>query len=254
MKLVHFATSLLFTALSLSAAVAQENIILDIPPLGGDERFEFSLPAPDLGTASKYRMWATSYWLPRVHDKETGHALRTMSGDPLAYVTNREWCDAAMEGSIQIEDNGGTLTTYNYAGTTTDHQVDCSPYFNHKPTHKVKFRVAMGEYGDGIDEYKLVPFRSIAVDPTYYPFGSVVYIPAARGNVIKLPDGSHVVHDGYYYAVDKGGLIKTNHIDVFRGIAKEITQPWIKSNPNATFDAYIVNDPAIKEMMERIHQ
>src|SRR5690606_23300052 len=129
-------------------------------------------------------------------------------------LTRREWCDAAMEGSIQVDDGLGRLTTYNYAGTSSSHQVDCSAYYSHSPSHKVKFRLANGEYGDGVRDYKLVPFRSIAVDPTYYPYGSVVYIPAARGNIIKLPNGETAIHDGYFFAVDTGGLIKTNHIDV----------------------------------------
>lgn len=225
-----------------------------IPPISEDERTRFDLAAPAAATSKKITLWATSYWLPQVDDKGTGFALRNMSGNPLGpYLTRREWCDAAMEGSIQVRDAGGELTTYNYAGTSSSHQVDCGPYFSHSPSHKVKFRVARGEYGDGVKNYKLVPHRSIAVDPTYYPYGSVVFIPSAVGNRITLDNGDEIIHDGYYYAVDTGGLIKTNHIDVFRGTDERITQSWIKSSSSGTFSAYIVNDPEVKAFMERIH-
>lgn len=250
--------NLLFQALSTQDEVmGEKEIFYQVihRPGGGDERFEFNLAASQLKQEDKLSLWATSYWLPRVESKSSGFALRDMNGNSLgAMLTRREWCDAAMEGSIQVKDEQGILTTYNYAGTSSAHQVDCSAYYNHSPSHKVKFRVAHGEYGDGVQNYKLVPFRSIAVDPNYYPYGSVIYIPAARGNVINLPNGETAVHDGYFYAVDTGGLIKANHIDVFRGIESKITQSWIKSNSSATFSAYLVDDPQIKDYMERIHR
>lgn len=219
-----------------------------------DKRAQFEQPEPDLGQATPLTLWATSYWLPRVANKASGYALRDLSGNSLgANVTNREWCDAAMEGSIQIKYDDGRLITYNYAGTSSSNQVDCSSYYNHPASHKVKFREATGEYGDGVGNYLLVPHRSIAVDPSVIPYGSVVYIPSARGNVMKLPSGETFVHDGFYLAVDTGGLIKQNHIDVFRGTDEKVTQSWIKSSSSGTFKAYIVEDANIEQFLEEIH-
>ncbi len=219
-----------------------------------DKRFQFNLSAPNLTGARKMNLWATSYWLPQVDNKDSGFALRDLSGNSLgATVTRREWCDAAMEGSIQIRYEDGHLVTYNYAGTSSSYQVDCSAYYNHSPSHKVKFREANGEFGDGVRNYELVPHRSIAVDPNVIPYGSVVYIPSAKGNVLKLPNGKSFVHDGYYYAVDTGGLIKQNHIDVFRGTDTKITQSWIKSSSSGTFTAYIVDDTSINNFLDEIH-
>lgn len=219
-----------------------------------DKRNQFSLSAPNLSGARKMTLWATSYWLPQVDNKDSGFALRDLSGNSLgATVTRREWCNAAMEGSIQVRYEDGHLVTYNYAGTSSSYQVDCSAYYSHSPSHKVKFREANGEYGDGVRDYELVPHRSIAVDPNVIPYGSVVYIPAAKGNTLKLPNGETFVHDGYYYAVDTGGLIKQNHIDVFRGTDTKITQSWIKSSSSGTFTAYIVDDMSVSNFLDEIH-
>jgi 3D (Asp-Asp-Asp) domain-containing protein len=53
---------------------------------------------------------------------------------------------------------------------------------------------------------RLRPYQSIAVDPRVIPFGSLVYLPAYRG------DG----HAGWFVAQDTGGAILGHRIDVFR--------------------------------------
>jgi 3D (Asp-Asp-Asp) domain-containing protein len=51
----------------------------------------------------------------------------------------------------------------------------------------------------------LTYYRSIAVDPSYIPMGSRVYIPAYRG-----------ISGGWFVAQDTGGAIIGRHVDVFR--------------------------------------
>jgi 3D (Asp-Asp-Asp) domain-containing protein len=65
--------------------------------------------------------------------------------------------------------------------------------------------------GAGVQQRKLVPFRSIAVDPRYIPIGATVYVPELVG--ILLPDGSK--HDGCLRADDMGGAIKQHKLDFF---------------------------------------
>jgi 3D (Asp-Asp-Asp) domain-containing protein len=65
--------------------------------------------------------------------------------------------------------------------------------------------------GAGVQQRKLVPFRSIAVDPRYIPIGATVYVPELVG--IALPDGTH--HDGCLRADDMGGAIKQHKLDFF---------------------------------------
>jgi 3D (Asp-Asp-Asp) domain-containing protein len=65
--------------------------------------------------------------------------------------------------------------------------------------------------GRGVQHRRLVPFRSVAVDPRYIPIGSTIYVPEIVGMV--LPDGTH--HDGCLRADDQGGAIKQHKLDFF---------------------------------------
>jgi 3D (Asp-Asp-Asp) domain-containing protein len=65
--------------------------------------------------------------------------------------------------------------------------------------------------GAGVQSRKLVPFRSIAVDPRYIPIGAAVYVPELVG--VQLPDGTQ--HDGCLRADDMGGAIKQQKLDFF---------------------------------------
>jgi 3D (Asp-Asp-Asp) domain-containing protein len=65
--------------------------------------------------------------------------------------------------------------------------------------------------GAGVQQRKLVPFRSIAVDPRYIPIGATVYVPELVG--VDLPDGTK--HDGCLRADDMGGAIKQHKLDFF---------------------------------------
>jgi 3D (Asp-Asp-Asp) domain-containing protein len=70
-----------------------------------------------------------------------------------------------------------------------------------------------GEYpfGAGVQNRKLIAFKSIAVDPRLIPIGATVYVPELVG--IALPDGTK--HDGCLRADDQGGAIKNQKLDFF---------------------------------------
>jgi 3D (Asp-Asp-Asp) domain-containing protein len=65
--------------------------------------------------------------------------------------------------------------------------------------------------GVGVQNRRLEPFRSIAVDPRYIPIGAPVYVPELVG--LELPDGTR--HDGCLRADDMGGAIKEHKLDFF---------------------------------------
>ena len=65
--------------------------------------------------------------------------------------------------------------------------------------------------GRGVQNRRLEPFRSVAVDPRRIPIGSPIYVPEIVGMV--LPDGT--VHDGCLRADDQGGAIKGGKLDFF---------------------------------------
>jgi 3D (Asp-Asp-Asp) domain-containing protein len=139
---------------------------------------------------------ATLYSIPMETDyagKADGAFLARDSGvlhhAPRAFVRA-----AAIQGSAKLKD-GRLLMTDSVENGEARWKESPHPY-------------AVGAFG-----CRLLPFRSAAVDKTVIPLGSKLIIPKTRG--LKLPDGS--VHDGIWYAVDTGGKVKANRIDLFVG-------------------------------------
>jgi len=246
-----------FIVLLAGESLLQGTFYLD--PVSADEPYDewarnFRLPGPEHGVLIECSaLWATWYYLPQVSNVEDGYPLRDPNGNPLGPVlSNRDWCYAAMEGSVRVQ-HGESGTTYNYAGTSPSHHINCSMYFGHNIGYN-KFRVADGPFGDGVRNYVLVPFRTIAVDPDRIPYGSVVFIPEARGETIPLQDGRTANHDGYFFAADTGRAIHGNHIDVYVGTATRNPFPWVKSSRSRTFEACVVSDKSIRSALRRLHQ
>lgn len=75
---------------------------------------------------------------------------------------------------------------------------------------------------------KVVPMRTVAIDPKVIPKGSVVYIPETVG--LPVPGGG--VHDGMWYASDTGGAIRGAVIDLFTGFGSYSMQPLMKKGLN----------------------
>lgn len=217
------------------------------PPSGDDplanDRFDYPEPS---SRGSKLTLWATYYYLPQLVNGSGTYALRDMQGKPLGpMLSHRGWCDSAMEGSVRVLFDDGEAHTYNYAGTSSGNTVNCKAFFRHDVS-KSKFKMARGPYGDGIRNYILSPYRTIATDSSVIAPGTVLYIPKARGTVIKTDEGREIIHDGYFFAGDRGGAIKGTHIDVFIGThTKAPFFSWIGSNASKTFEAFVINDPSI---------
>ena len=210
---------------------------------------KFNHPAPNVNSLRRLSLWATGYYTP-VYKSGGDVALRTRSGQALAYLSRKQWCACAMEGSCAVK-TGSKIVTYNYDTTTSSYTVNCGTYYPRFPSYyncKTKFRKAVGIYGDGA-AFNLVPFRSIAVDRNYISYGTVLYIPKARGTKVTLPDGTTRVHDGYFIAADTGGAIKGTHIDVFFGsidpVQTSTFSSWVTASSSRTFAAYVVKDQSI---------
>ena len=236
-----------FVLCSVSSIYAADPLDLDT--------FEFAEPSKsDLGAPVK--LWATYYYLPEIQEDSGTTPLRDMLGQELGpRLTLKHWCDTAMEGSVKINYNNGDIKTFNYQGTTGDYFVDCkSIYPKHSGIGKTKFREAHGVYGDGLDDYILSPYRTLATDITYIKPGTALYIPKARGAKITLPSGRVITHDGYFFAADKGGAIKGSHVDVYIGVSKAANFfPWIGSSESKTFEAYVIKDAKIIQDLLDLH-
>ena len=226
----------------------------DPPPGPFDEAFRFDLAPPALGE-DDLSLWATYYDLPEVVSVEGGQPLRDLDGRELGpRLAPAAWCDAALEGSVTVLEEDGP-TTYNYAGTGPNVELDCRFFAPAFPAiGRTRFRPARGPFGDGVRDWILVPYRTIAVDRRTVPYGSVVYIPDARGTEVVLPSGEARVHDGYFYAADTGGAIKGNHIDVYIGPRETNPFGFVGNRRSATFPAYVVSEPGAEAILERAHR
>ena len=217
----------------------------------------FNFPEPqNLSNAKTF--WATHYFVPVVNSVSNGEPLLDAGGNKLGPILSKlDWCKAALEGTITVKDDNRVATTYNFAARAATLQVNCSHIRDEEIRRKIgrnRFALSKGKYGEGVQSMILVPYRTIAVDPSVISFGSVVYIPEARGKEIVLPSGQKVKHDGYFYAADAGSGIKRNHIDVFCGLFEGNCFPnFIKSKETGTFRAFLINNDEIKSILKKEH-
>jgi 3D (Asp-Asp-Asp) domain-containing protein len=224
----------------------------------------FSLPSPDTQGARKLNLWATHYYLyPATSVSAGGIPFKDANGNALSDpVSGIDWCRAAIEGSVRVPYQGRPRTL-NFAGTFKDQQINCSKVLSIDPdvkpwitsTGKSYFGPSRGEWGDGVRGYKLVPFRTIAVDKNYIPYGSVIFVPRLRGLRIQTSTGQDIVHDGFLFAADTGGDMKENHIDVFCGPTMKNCMPTlVKSVSSQGFEAFVIDSPEISSSLRRLHQ
>jgi len=208
-------------------------------------------------TARSLTLWASYYNMRLARQVPNGYALLDPAGEQLGpKLSHEDWCHAAMQGSVQVLENGQPQT-YGYAGLGPGAQVNCATFFPGLPanilggTNRVRFARREGPYGYGFHPFRVVPYRTIAVDRRLIPIGSVLFIPEARGQAITLPSGYQAVHDGFFFAADTGGAVQGNHIDVFVGNAEHNPFAFVKSTPSGTFRAYVLQDAPIASRRQR---
>jgi 3D (Asp-Asp-Asp) domain-containing protein len=226
----------------------------------GDVEFGFAPPI-DRSDAPAVTLWATCYYIPTMFARPRGQRLKKEDGAKLKHkLSKRDFCLAALEGTVRVIDRAGHATIYNYAGKGRCRLCDCSPIVPHldakqrKALGRTRWEVSRAPFGTGADGMALVPYRSIAVDRDVVPLWSVVYVPEARGTRVTLPSGRTAEHDGYFYAADTGGAVKDEHIDVFCGLSGENPFGFVTSDENERFEAYIVKDSALGEALAALHR
>lgn len=225
-------------------------------------KLTFTLPVPKAAElSSPASLWSTYYYAHAAKELASGGVpLWNLSDKPLGpRLSQKDWCLAAMEGTTVIKTLKGTFSTYNYSGKGKSAQTSCKVVFpNLKPsilagTERVRWKAAVGPFGDGAGGYKLVPYRTLAVDRKIIPLGTVIYIPVARGVMIVLPDGNTVAHDGYFFAADVGGAITGNHVDTFLGVTNKNPFSYIKSRPQDTFQAHVCTNAQAASFLKSEH-
>lgn len=209
-------------------------------------------------TKPELTLWATYYYIPAFAHSNTGVSLLNVNGETTGMkLDSCDWCSAAIEGTVIIrKENKDYL--YTYAGRSKQLQYDCRlcvkyrAYDNYLKSGQVLWMPGEG-YGKGIKNYKLVPYRTIAVDPTVIPLGSVIYISDADGKTVIMENGETWVHDGYFFAGDVGSAVKGNHIDIFTGKLNHKPFDFVGSSSNVTFEARLETNPKVIADLRKIH-
>ena len=220
-------------------------------------------PTPTvLGAREQLELWATYYTVHPARAVDTGVPLLGLDGEPLGpLLSEDDWCGAALEGTVSVE-RDGTQTVYNYGDSEGPDQVDCTEFYPGltdeilEAMGRTRFIVSEAPYGYGVMLLLLylVPYKTIAVDPEFIPYGTILYIPEAKGVEVELPSGETVAHDGFFFTADTGGAIEGNHIDVFAGMYQGNPFPsFVHSDPSRTFAAYVVENAEILTEMKRLH-
>ena len=132
-------------------------------------------------------------------DEERTESLLTADGHVIGRVTRAFKRQLDIEGSARLNDG----RVVNFLKKTEDGWrymvVNDAPY-------------GLAATGD-----RLVPYRTLAVDPEMVPLGTVLFIPSLVG--VRLPSGE--VHDGYFLAHDTGQGITGRRIDLFVGFEND---------------------------------
>jgi 3D (Asp-Asp-Asp) domain-containing protein len=162
---------LLFPA-GLSAALFLRGVVGCTPPVSAVQR-------------TPRRVKLTFYYIA---DTTSGNIpIISRSNKIIDYVSKVSYDSLVMEGSGRLP-NGKLV---NFSGEKITHPSFGSLWKFSEVSH------ATGKAGK-----KLIPFKSIAVDPAVFPLGSTVYITEL---------------DQQFSADDTGEAIKGNHIDLFIG-------------------------------------
>lgn len=226
--------------------------IAPLPVMTPEQRaLSFSLTAPDMpDLGAPLALWATHYHTPSVRPAAPGQtgslALLDSSNQPISPpLSQRDWCEAALQGSVAVREAGGRRA-FMFIDSKGPEQTHCDSWLGNLPdtvktaTRRARFMEVSHPLGCDARNHPLVPFRTIAVDPSMIPLGSVVFVPELRGRTFRTEERTWA-HDGYLFAGDRGGAIRGAHIDVFMAEDEGSSlEDLFASTPDRTFSAHIV--------------
>lgn len=231
-----------------------------------DGRYLFDLPSPtDSQIEGTKRVAATRYYDQIVPPSTAEDSIpyRDMKGNPVSdRVSPYYWCLGAIEGSISTTFNGKpVILNYHNFKRESKYYVRCTDYIvngSRDIDGATRYKITNAKYGKGVNDWFLVPYRTIATDPSYIKHGEVIYIEKARGQNITLPSGKVVKHDGYFYAGDRGGsdVVKGKFIDIFCGFDSKCLSKKVTNSTKGDLrlmDAYVIKDENIKARLKQYH-
>ncbi len=150
---------------------------------------------------------------PEWSAEQATEPLRSPDGRVIATIGPALKRQLDLEGSVRLRD-----------GRIVNVEEKVNGKFRYLVVRNAPFGVAM-------PGFKLVPYRSISVDPRRITLGAVLYIPALAG--VTLPSGD--VHDGFCFAHDTGQGIVGNRIEIFVGFEHDLDNALTRSGRVASF-------------------
>lgn len=208
------------------------------------EAHNSDLSPSKLELGKQLSLWSTYYYAPLYSSDGGGYDVRDINGKSLGVKLNKkDLCNLMLEGGGYIDGK-----VYAWAGTSSRGAISCSKYFSRSMVNgKGKFKLDVAIRG--VRNYKITPFKTIAVDRHTIPYGSRIFIPAMKG-IKYVFEGKEYVHDGIVTAQDTGGAIKGSHIDFYIGPVMggfrntlPVIKPFsgiVKSTSSGKFKAYLI--------------
>lgn len=95
-------------------------------------------------------------------------------------------------------------------------------------------------YGRGAAGTPITPLYSVAVDSKVIPLGATLYIPELEG--MPRDAESTGLHDGCFFAQDRGLKVQGQHVDVFTG-DPAMTRLWNKLVPSNSGVTVVLDSP-----------
>ena len=228
--------------------------------------FRFDLQPPVATQVVRtVRLWSTYYYLPVFRLRPGGTPIRNASEQSLfgnEGLTVAEWCDLALQGSARIQLNAGQFQAISFADRSTSNRVDCTATIaTTSIAQKIagnRFEKVSAVFARPARSPEALPFRTIAVDPSFIAHGSTVFIPSARGTSFVF-EGRTLSHDGYFFAADSGSAIIGNHIDLFTGTTsyksgQAIPFRFVSSSESSLSEAQIVKDVVAETFLRTQHR
>jgi 3D (Asp-Asp-Asp) domain-containing protein len=154
------------------------------------------------------RAVVTFYWvIDETSARYKGEAtavLRDTRGRVIAHTHPRFKLDLVRQGSGWLRDGRTIIYMKRVAGES-------------------RFKISSSKYGLGSTGCRLIPYRTIAVDPHFVKHGTRIYIPQLKG--AELPDGT--IHDGMFIAADRGHFSGAR-VDIFVGAGSSGTRAFTR--------------------------
>lgn len=235
-----------FLLLCLMALLVSCSTTIEHKPVG-DVADVSEIPTPEIDKGKELTLWSTFYYAPSYKSVKIGHAVRDINGKSLGVnLPRKDLCNLMLQGSGYVD---GQI--YGWGGVSSYKSTNCTKYYPLTvASGRLKFKKDIAIRG--VKNFKIEPFKSIAVDPKVIPYESVLFIPDLKGIKYRY-NGKEYIHDGYVKALDTGHAIKGNHIDFYVGpnpggwrdalvdiVKKYGFDKFVKSTSSGTFKAYIV--------------